>query len=137
MEGVQPILVPPAELPQPWDLPADTEQRNGAKQESSQRDLTMAVGPAKPPRAVGPCSRAQWAPEELRCFLPPLAKDDFSGWLACTGRGECAAPGSWHEESWHGAHSGPSPLSAQARVAAKKLKNLWLEICVDVVVGAE
>lgn len=63
--------------------------------------------------------------------MPPLAKDDFSGWLACTGRGECAAPGSWREESWHGAHSAPSPLSAQARVAAKKLKNLWLEICVE------
>lgn len=34
-------------------------------------------------------------------------------------------------------HTGPSPLSAQARVVAKKTKNLWLEICVDMVVGAE
>lgn len=49
-----------------------------------------------------------------------LAKDDFSGWLACTEGGPCAAPGSWCEESWHGAHSAPSPLSAQAQVVAKK-----------------
>lgn len=96
------------------------------------------MGPAEPPGALGPCSWAHLAPEELRCFLQPLAKDDFSGcWPAL---GEFAAPGSWHEESWHGAHSGPSSLSAQTRVVAKKKKKKKkerLEICVHVVMGTE
>lgn len=41
MEGVQPILVPLAKLPQPWNLPADPEQRNGEKQGSSQTETSL------------------------------------------------------------------------------------------------
>lgn len=90
MGGVQPILVPPAELPQPWHLPADTEQRNGAKQESSQRDTSLWPWDLQSLPGLGPCLRARVTPEEFRWFLQPLAKGDFSGWLACTGRVCCS-----------------------------------------------
>lgn len=43
----------------------------------------------------------------------------MGGWPAL---GECAAPASWCEESWHGAHPGPSPLLAQTQDVAKKEK---------------
>lgn len=57
----------------------------------------------------------------------------------CAGRGERAAPGSLHEESWHGARSGASPLPAQAQVVAKKKKKKIprLQVCVHMAVDAE
>lgn len=69
------------------DLPA---KKWSKARKLPKRNLTVAMGPAEPPGALGPSSRAHLAPEELRCFLQTSAKDDFSGWLACTGKVCCS-----------------------------------------------